>query len=258
MGNDGGSLPKRCDQVRDRTKEIKKDYISMNKSRSMLCAISNSKLKKPIVGCRMGYQYNKEVVIKNQLNKTVPRAFKHIAKTKHIRNINATENPEKGSVFPFICPLSQIEFNGLTKSVFIWSCGCMMSYKVVQNIKDGKGHCANCNKIYEKEDIISQTYTPEELEIKKRKMFHVKEILPQKNGFELIDDEIQKAVKKLKVDEMDENLKDKKKEDSDGNILDAQATPGSTNTIFKGLFHRDYQVENANDLTFRNVRFGIR
>ena len=254
MGNDGGSLPKRCDQVRARTAEVKKDYISMNKSRSMFCAISNAKQKKPIVGCRMGYQYNKEVVIKNQLNKTIPKAFKHIRKTKHVRNIKATENPDKKSQYPFICPLSQIEFNGLTKSVFSWACGCMMSYKIVQNIHDGKNRCPNCNTIYEKRDIINLTYTPEELEKNKKQMFNESE----KETKNRLDAEIEQRLKKIKTDEQFAASNPLKKEEDGKKFFDAMASAGSTETIFTGMFHKDYQVEDPNNLTFRNVRFGIR
>ena len=55
MGNDGGSIPTRVDMVPARTPEIKKDYVAMNQNRSRYCAISNSRLKNPVVGCRMGY-----------------------------------------------------------------------------------------------------------------------------------------------------------------------------------------------------------
>ena len=46
----------------------------------------------------------------------------------------------------------------------------MMSGKLVEHVKDGKNRCPNCNKAYDKDDVISLSYTPEELETTKKKM----------------------------------------------------------------------------------------
>lgn len=190
MGNDGGSIPQRCDTVKERTKEIKKDYFTMNKNRSKYCAISNNILTNPIVGCKMGYLYNKEVVYKCLVDKTMPKAFRHIKKAKHVKDVKALGNSSKSSPYPFVCALSQIEFNGLTKFVFLWKCGCMMSYKLLENSSKGiKNNCPNCGKSFLKDEVISLTYTPEELEIKKKIMFRV---LPDSKGSDgsKIDDDV--------------------------------------------------------------------
>ena len=259
MGNDGGSIPRRVDMVKARTPEVKKDYVEMNKNRSKFCAISNAVLKNPIVGCKMGYMYNKEIQYKLLINKQMPSTFKHIKRTKHVRQIKGVENPNKDSEYPFICPQSQTVFNGLSKFIYIWNCGCMMSYKLLLNASDKEFDCPVCNKTYKEEEIILLTCSPEQLEEKKRIMFAKPMVKPEHikdNIKDTLEDDIDKAVKKLKVD--DEQEKEKDRLEDDGNILDALATKGSTNQIWKGLFHKEYEMENNNDLTFRNVRFGIR
>jgi hypothetical protein len=127
MGNDGGSIPKRCDLVKEKEKERRIDYLQINKARSSFCAISNERLRVPVVGCRMGYLYLKEKVYEAILKKTIPRAFRHIKKLRDIKEINVLENKDAEHENPLICPLSRELHNGINKFLFLWSCGCMMS-----------------------------------------------------------------------------------------------------------------------------------
>lgn len=160
MGNDGGSIPKRVDLVKSKQKERKKDYILINKMRSQYCAISNEKLKKPIVGCRMGYLYLKDVIYEAMLKKTIPKAFRHIKKLRDIKDINVLENPVKGHDTPLICPLSMELHNGINKFLLLWSCGCMMSELAFRSAKEAdsdkneiteKTLCPLCNKEYDED-----------------------------------------------------------------------------------------------------------
>jgi basic membrane lipoprotein Med (substrate-binding protein (PBP1-ABC) superfamily) len=132
----------------------------------------------------------------------------------------------------------------------------MLSSKLLDNARDVNSTCPNCGKIYSKYDIVSLTYTPEELDKKKKIMFYVPEKLDQKTEGDLVDEAIDKAVKKLKGEEEEK----RRAEDDEGetNILDALATKGSTKAVWKGMFHKEHKVESNNDLTFRNTRFGIR
>jgi basic membrane lipoprotein Med (substrate-binding protein (PBP1-ABC) superfamily) len=138
----------------------------------------------------------------------------------------------------------------------MWSCGCMMSSKLLDNARDVDSTCPNCGKVYEKRDIVSLTYTPEELDKKKKIMFYVPEKLDEKTETDQIDEAISIAVKKLKTQE--EEKRKLEEEEGSVNILDALATKGSTKAVWKGMFHKEHKVESNNDLTFRNTRFGIR
>lgn len=169
MGNDGGSIAKRIDLVREKTKEIRKDTVSINQNRSRYCAISNNVLTAPIVGCQLGYLYNKEALLSCLINKTIPAAFNHIRKLKDVKDLNTTENSNKQSPYPLICPLTAVEYNGLTRFVFLWSCGCLLSEKSLGKANDdGKLLCPLCSKEYQTKDVILLHLTPEEIEAKKQ------------------------------------------------------------------------------------------
>lgn len=45
---------------------------------------------------------------------------------------------------------------------------------------------------------------------------------------------------------------------SQGNILDDLVKEGYNEKLYKSLFHKEHEVEDAEGLIFRNVRFGIR
>lgn len=170
MGNDGGSIAKRIDLVREKTKEIRKDTITNNQNRSRYCAISNTTLQKPIVGCRLGYIYNKEALLSCLINKTMPKTFNHIIKMKDVRDIRATENSNLNSPYPLVCPLTAIEYNGVAKFVFIWTCGCLLTEKALTKPKsaDEKLNCPLCNTEFQEKDIIPLYLSPEEIEVKKQ------------------------------------------------------------------------------------------
>ena len=171
MGNDGGSIAKRIDLVKEKTKEIRKDTVSINQNRSRYCAISNSKLAVPIVGCRLGYLYNKEALLSCLINKTMPSTFDHIRKMKDVKNINATENSNPKSPYPLICPLTAVEYNGLGRFVVLWNCGCLLSERSLSKPEEsGKACCPICSTEYTPKDVIQLNLSPEEIEAKKQQI----------------------------------------------------------------------------------------
>jgi hypothetical protein len=175
MGNDGGSIAKRIDLVKEKTKEVRKDTVAISQNRSRYCAISNNQLTPPIVGCRLGYLYNKEALLSCLINKTMPTTFDHICKLKDVKNINATENSNKQSPYPLICPLTAVEYNGLTRFVFLWSCGCLMSERSLGKTNEaGKTYCPLCSSEYQDKDVVLLNLTPEEIEAKKQLLMAAK------------------------------------------------------------------------------------
>ena len=77
----------------------------------------------------------------------------------------------------------------------------MMSYKLLENARDMDSTCPNCGKIYEKNDIVSLSYTPEQLEKKKKIMFYVPDKIENSTPVDEVEEAISEAVKKLKTDE---------------------------------------------------------
>lgn len=248
MGNDGGSIPKRVDMVKFKKKEIKKDAVAVNKMRAKYCAISNKKLKKPIMGCKMGYLYSKETILECLIKKTVPKAFHHIKKLKHVKDIVIDE--DQTLEFPLICPLTKEVHNGINKFIFLWKCGCMMSYEAFKAAK-GSTVCPYCSKPHKKK-IVKLWDSIEEMVIKKKKMFGKMEDSLEEEGAGLGKREALEELPEYGGEKGRKMLKKGK------NILDDIAKGEFDQGLYKSMFHKDHKVGDANELLFRNVRFGIR
>jgi hypothetical protein len=76
--------------------------------------LSKEPLKKPVVGCRLGFLYNKEALIQALLNKQLPKTFQHIKKLKDVKDLNISLMEDKeAQETKVICPISMIEYSGL-------------------------------------------------------------------------------------------------------------------------------------------------
>ena len=145
-------------------------------SRATLCTLTKQRLQKPIVACRLGFFYNKENLLKCLIEKTLPKEFNHISSLKDVVTVTVGENKKDDATFPFICPISQTEFNGLNKFILLWSCGCVVSEKAFLETRDPKKNkCQNCGAGYTKEDIISLNMTAEEQDRVKKDILKKKE-----------------------------------------------------------------------------------
>lgn len=82
MGCDGGSIPRRDELVKLKKKAEKVDPAEVERIKWFTCALSNDKLKEPIVACELGHLYNKEAVIRSLLDKNVDEKFNHIRNLK--------------------------------------------------------------------------------------------------------------------------------------------------------------------------------
>lgn len=285
MGNDGGSIPKRVDLVREKRKEIRRDTLTINQNRSMHCAISNERFTPPIMVCRLGYLYNKEVLLKCLYEKTVPKLFGHIRKLKDLKQVRVETSQDPASPYPLICPLSKLEFNGIEKFVVIWSCGCMISEKTLECKV-----CPLCSQKYDEADLIRLNASPEEIESRKQMLEAqrpIPKLIPTANN----PDAEAEATKDKKVPDMDatkpEMLGKKDQRDLEsylvgpssndpaplkklktatlsagfgvtGNVLDKLAAKPAQSQIYHGLFHNETEKLDAKKMFFKDVRFGLR
>ncbi|KAK5872161.1 hypothetical protein PBY51_012886 [Eleginops maclovinus] len=130
MGCDGGTIPKRHELVKGPKKVEKVDRNAELAAKWKYCALSQEKLRRPIVSCEVGRLYNKDAIIEYLLDKTAERpnaeAVTHIRGIKDIKELNLTDNPEwggerrntKGDRYEdmhcgmFICPVVGLEMNG--------------------------------------------------------------------------------------------------------------------------------------------------
>ena len=167
MGNDGGSIPDRTSQIKVKKRKKRIHIREIKKTKCNLCSLTKEKLRKPIVGDKLGQLYNKTSVIEYLLNKNKPLGFQHIKTLKNVKELNCIIN-DNGYIQ---CPISREEFSGLNKFYFLWTCGCVFSKTAIDELHM-KDKCINCNNPFNiNNDLISLNYN------KKRKMEIQKELL---------------------------------------------------------------------------------
>ena len=155
MGNDGGSIPDRTSQIRVRKRKRRINKAEIQKTKSNLCSMTKEKLRKPIVGDRLGQLYNKTSVIEYLLNKNKPTGFEHIKSLKNVKDLKCIIN-DSGYIQ---CQISREEFSGLNKFFFLWTCGCVFS-KTAMDELNIKNKCINCNIDFDiNKDLISLNYS---------------------------------------------------------------------------------------------------
>ncbi|XP_054640367.1 replication termination factor 2 [Dunckerocampus dactyliophorus] len=186
MGCDGGTIPKRHELVKGPKKVEKVDKNAEMAAKWKYCALSQEKLRRPIVACELGKLYNKDAVIEYLLDKSAERpnaeAVTHIRGTKDIKELNLTDNPEwegerrntKGDRYEdihcgmFICPVVGLEMNGRHRFCYLQTCGCVFSDRALKEVKTEI--CHKCGDPFQESDIVVLNGTKEEVEKLTEKM----------------------------------------------------------------------------------------
>lgn len=186
MGCDGGTIPKRHELVKGPKKVEKVDRNAELAAKWKYCALSQEKLRRPIVSCELGRLYNKDAIIEYLLDKTAERpnaeAVAHIRGIKDIKELNLTDNPEwegerrntKGDRYEdihcgmFICPVVGLEMNGKHRFCYLQSCGCVFSDRALKEVKTEI--CHKCGEPFKDEDLIVLNGTKEEVDKLKERM----------------------------------------------------------------------------------------
>ena len=170
MGNDGGSIPDRTSQIRVRKRKRRINKAEIQKTKSNLCSMTKEKLRKPIVGDRLGQLYNKTSVIEYLLNKNKPTGFEHIKSLKNVKDLKCIIN-DSGYIQ---CQISREEFSGLNKFFFLWTCGCVFS-KTAMDELNIKNKCINCNIDFDiNKDLISLNYSKKKKREILKKLLNIK------------------------------------------------------------------------------------
>ncbi|XP_029006541.1 replication termination factor 2 [Betta splendens] len=186
MGCDGGTIPKRHELVKGPKKVEKVDKNAELAAKWKHCALSQEKLRRPIVACELGKLYNKDAVIEYLLDKSAERpnaeAVTHIRGIKDIKELNLTDNPEwegersniKGDKYEdvhcgmFICPVVGLEMNGRHRFCYLQTCGCVFSDRALKEVKTEI--CHKCGDPFKEEDVIVLNGTKEDVEKLREKM----------------------------------------------------------------------------------------
>ncbi|KAJ1891622.1 Replication termination factor 2 [Coemansia sp. S17] len=157
MGNDGGSIPRRNEMVREKKKDEKADRKNQAIAQNFFCALSKLPLKEPIVGDELGRLYNREAVLEYLLDRSAfgdgHSICDNIQSLKDVKTLNVTANPStnKNQSFEgqpaaqFVCPITMRELNGNSAFEFFWSCGCVFSAKARRELPEAKT-CIVCDR----------------------------------------------------------------------------------------------------------------
>ncbi|XP_051986937.1 replication termination factor 2 [Xyrauchen texanus] len=170
MGCDGGTIPKRHELVKGPKKVEKVDKNAELAAKWKYCALSQEKLKRPVVACELGRLYNKDAIIEYLLDKSAERpnteVVAHIRGIKDLKELILTDNPSwqgesrniKGDCYEdmncamFICPVVGLEMNGKHKFCYLQTCGCVFSERALKEVKTEI--CHKCGDPFQEDDIV--------------------------------------------------------------------------------------------------------
>jgi hypothetical protein len=171
MGCDGGTIPKRCELVREKKKPEKVDKEIELNAKWFHCAISQQELCEPVVCCELGNLYRKESVLEYLLDKSKATSdiAKHIRSLKDVKQLVLTKKIRKVpkdmknnghaadayldfQASEYICPISGLEMNGRYRFCFSWKCGCVFSERGLKEVPSST--CHNCGTPFAQEDVI--------------------------------------------------------------------------------------------------------
>jgi len=148
MGGDGGSIQGRQEMVRQRAKQVIVDKNSAVVGRFTNCALTQERLKPPIVIDDLGNLLNKDSLIAHHLladpKVRLPK-FSHIRALKDVREVklHPFEIKDSPDVY-FSCPVTQLPANGKHRFVVMRHCGCALSERALHQIPSAI--CLACQK----------------------------------------------------------------------------------------------------------------
>lgn len=253
MGCDGGTIPKRCEMVREKKKPEKVDKEIELNAKWFHCAISQQELCEPIVCCELGNLYRKESILEYLLDKSKATSdiAKHIRSLKDVKQLVLTKKIRKApkdfksnghaadayldfQASDYICPISGLEMNGRYRFCFSWKCGCVFSERGLKEVPSTT--CHTCGTPFGEEDLVVINGTEDDV-IKLRERMLARREKSKKlkkskraNGGEL--DGAPKDSKKSKLDASDSVSQTKSSTlKSDAKVK--QVKPKSSSTVTK-------------------------
>ncbi|ORY61496.1 Rtf2 RING-finger-domain-containing protein [Pseudomassariella vexata] len=174
MGNDGGSIPKRRELVKEAARlpsasELKEAAAeNLNHSWSF-CPLSSSAIDPTnTVSDWRGRLYNYESILQWLLpspETSIPETQEEAFKSTGIRNLKdvlklkfTIRKDEKGREFR-ACPISLKELGAATKALYIVPCGHVFAEVAMKEIFDSEGteaehRCPECSEVFETENVI--------------------------------------------------------------------------------------------------------
>ncbi|KAI0116073.1 DUF602-domain-containing protein [Hypoxylon sp. NC0597] len=177
MGNDGGSIPKRRELVREAARlptasELKATALESLTHAWTTCPLSDAPLDlSNTVSDYRGRLYNYESVLQclmpsssetpipetqeAEFARTGIKSLKDVVKLKV-----TTKKDERGREFA-ACPVSMKELGAATKSMYVVPCGHVFAEVAMKEISDTEKQCPECSVPFEERDVIPILSTDE-------------------------------------------------------------------------------------------------
>ena len=114
--------------------------------------------------CRLGYIFNYEALLQVLIEKRLHKKHSYIRRLSDIRQIYPQLVPSGNSENVIMCPITEMEYNGLNKFVALWSCGHVFSLKAFKEVTTEK-KCLTCDQPFADDDVVDLNMTPEDQEV---------------------------------------------------------------------------------------------
>ena len=154
MGNDGGSIPKRRELVKEGAKELTTTQVKETQQEKLEyywahCALSQKPLSEPVVSDSTGNLYNKDAVLEHLLavgkefvddniagNEQISGTIKTIRDVVEVRfqeKIEQSGNPTSNLPI-FFCPITHKQLGPGVKAIYIVPCGHAFAESAVREM----------------------------------------------------------------------------------------------------------------------------
>lgn len=153
MGNDGGSIPKRRELVKEAsrlpsTAELKESLAESQHHAWTHCALSSRPLATPVVSDALGTLYNKDSVLEFLLaeegsaekvegEKALGGRVKGLRDVVEVKFCKDEEGKVEGGAEKWVCPVTRVEMGPRSGAVYVVPCGHAFAGSVVREVKDG-------------------------------------------------------------------------------------------------------------------------
>lgn len=185
MGNDGGSIPKRRELVKEAARALTVSELKANALESLGHAwthdtITNESLDDNVVSDWRGRLYNYETILKglmptddtttttarsNPDSKEVTFASMGIKSLRDIVKLKF-HSPPGAKKATWACPISLKELGPSVKAVYIAACGHVFAEVAIREIQDQESTCPECGEPFKRRDVVPILPT-DERELKK-------------------------------------------------------------------------------------------
>ncbi|CAM0136674.1 unnamed protein product [Umbelopsis sp. WA50703] len=269
MGNDGGSIPRRIELVKEKKKETIQNPDIERRALWFYCALSKNPLIAPVASCALGKLYNHDAILEYLIDKTAygdgDKLCAHVTSMKDITKLNLTENPafdesreskdrstvgslEQEATSRYICPISMKEMNGKHRFQYLETCGCVFSEQALKEVPGSE--CLTCGTPFTPDNVI--TINPTD----KKDIEAMKIAMEEKKAKAKAERKAKKAEKK--ANGVENGIKRKPKESPVGipapkkiNMAPTSATAAVVNKVKEELQARNKQKSSAVQSIYR-------